>query len=365
MDILRPKIPRALGRGAAARLIVILLCLIPALLLLACGKKLPPLSLNATAPGPVKDFHLSQEGDNIILSWVLPEKNLVGQPLTQIQGCRLFRGETKGVMPQKGCLPEFKLRAEIDLAYPKQGLVKGNRMVFQDRGLKPGRRYHYRVAGYDQSGTPGGWSPVLALSWGVLPPAPRELKARPGDRVVNLAWSPVTLLLDGSRAVDLAGYRVYRRGEGVSTRVTKDPVTATTYQDVAVENEVDYTYLVRAVRKVGPDLLQSEASPTAKARPQRLTPPPPLLNLGANPAPGGLELRWDPSPDKDLAGYRVYRREEGETAFKRLTSQLLPKPYFLDAKTEKGRTYHYYVTAVDDSPRHNESQPSEEAVINY
>ncbi len=341
-----------------------LLFLIPALVP-ACGKKLPPLTLSATAPGPVKDFRLSQEGDNIILSWTLPEKNLVGQPLTQIEGCRLTRGETKGAIPVKGCQPEYKLIAEIDLAYPRVGLVKGNQMVFQDRGLKPGWRYSYRVAAYDTSGTSGAWSPALALSWGLLPQYPKELKARAGDRVVNLAWPPVTQLTDGSRAADLAGYRVYRRGDGVTTRVTKEPVTANRYQDVAVENEVDYTYTIRAVRKMGPDLLESEPSPMVKARPQRTTGPPPLLNLTAVPQPGGVELRWDPSPDKDLAGYRVYRREEGEAAFRRLTPELLPKPIFLDAQAARGHTYHYYATAVDDSPRHNESQPSEEAVISY
>jgi hypothetical protein len=31
----------------------------------------------------------------------------------------------------------------------------------------------------------------------------------------------------------------------------------------------------------------------------------------------------------------------------------------------KGKTYYYYVTAVDDSRRANESLPSEEAAVNY
>ena len=44
---------------------------------------------------------------------------------------------------------------------------------------------------------------------------------------------------------------------------------------------------------------------------------------------------------------------------------LTRRPAYLDTRTQKGRTYHYYVTAVDNSRRANESVPSEEAGIIY
>ena len=43
----------------------------------------------------------------------------------------------------------------------------------------------------------------------------------------------------------------------------------------------------------------------------------------------------------------------------------MKKPDFVDARARRGRTYHYYVTAVDDSRRANESLPSEEAAVTY
>jgi fibronectin type 3 domain-containing protein len=43
----------------------------------------------------------------------------------------------------------------------------------------------------------------------------------------------------------------------------------------------------------------------------------------------------------------------------------LTKPYFVDSRVKPGQTYYYYVTAVDNSPRANESLPSEEAAITY
>ena len=77
----------------------------------------------------------------------------------------------------------------------------------------------------------------------------------------------------------------------------------------------------------------------------------------------GVELRWEPSPAADLAGYRVYRRGPGVEAPELLTPELLTRPYFVDFRVQRGQTYHYYVTAVDSTRRANESLPSEEAAI--
>ena len=96
-----------------------------------------------------------------------------------------------------------------------------------------------------------------------------------------------------------------------------------------------------------------------------MTPPPPLLGLLAVAADQGVELHWDASPAQDLAGYRVYRRGPSEAGPALLTTQLLTKPYFVDSRVQRGRTYYYSVTAVDNSPRANESLPSEEAAITY
>jgi fibronectin type 3 domain-containing protein len=144
-----------------------------------------------------------------------------------------------------------------------------------------------------------------------------------------------------------------------------EPVTAASFQDVAVLNDVEYSYKVRAVRRVGPDFLESLDSPVRTAMPEKLTPPPPVLNLVAVAGESGVELRWDPSPAADVAGYRIYRRQEGEAKFNLLTLTLVTRPAYLDEKAARGRIYHYYVTAVDTSRRANESIPSEEAAISY
>jgi len=339
-----------------------------ALTLLAggCGKKLAPLAPDTVLPAPVREFRLSQEGEALVLSWLLPRVNLLGQPLTQVSGCRVYRADVRGVSPEAPCPLDFVQYADIDLAYPRQGEVKGEAMMFQDRGLVPDRRYYYRVAAYGPDGYLGGWSKTLSHAWGVLPRAPRELKAVAGDKVVQLNWTPVDKLQDGAGARDLAGYLIYRRsGNNPWMRLTPQPVSQNHYQDLAVLNEVEYTYRVQALRRLGDDSLLSGDSPTRTALPEKRTAPPPVLNLLAVPTSQGVELRWELSPAPDLAGYRVYRRASGAEKFALLTPELLKKPYWVDSRVKRGQTYHYYVTAVDDSPRANESPPSEEAEVTY
>jgi hypothetical protein len=352
------------NRIKARRLVALLLAFLALGLSNACGRKEMPLSPDLVLPGPVRNFNLSQEGESLVASWVFPQVNQLDQPLTQLAGFRLYRCAVPGASPATGCAPDFVPLADIDLEYPSVGKIQGERVVYQDRDLSPGKCYSYRVAAYGPGGAPGSWSPTLNHAWGVLPRSPASLTAAAKDREVQLSWPAVKTLQDGTPVRDLAGYAVYRQtGHGAWQRLNPTPVPLNRYQDVAVKNEVEYTYMIRAVRRLGQYELASVDSPSRTVTPTDLTPPPPPLNLVAASTSRGVELRWDPSPATDLAGYRVYRLRAGEARPVRLTPELLKTPHFLDTQAVPGQTYAYTVTAVDDSRRANESAPSEEAVV--
>jgi uncharacterized protein len=341
----------------------LILCL---LLATACGKRMVPYAPDRVLPASVREFRLSQAGNGLELRWLLPRVNQLGQPLTQIQGCRVYREAIPRLAPEALASSDFVLYADIDLAYPQRGEVQGEALRFRDQDLVPDYRYYYRVAGYDQSGHRGEWSMTLSHAWGWLPRTPGDFKAVPGDKVVSLSWSAVTALQDGSPIRDLAGYLVYRlSGKGPWLLITPTPLVQNHYEDVAVLNDVEYTYKVNAVRRVGGDLLASLDSLTRQAMPEKRTPPPPVLNVLAVATSEGVELRWEPSPSPDVAGYRIYRRLTGEEKYALITPELVKKPYFVDSRVKRGQTYYYYVTAVDDTPRANESMPSEVASITY
>ena len=71
-----------------------------------------------------------------------------------------------------------------------------------------------------------------------------------------------------------------------------------------------------------------------------------------------VHLVWAPVSDFDLAGYNIYRHEEGTAPIK-LNAELVKTPAYRDANVMPSKKYVYSVSAVD--VRGNESAGSEEA----
>jgi hypothetical protein len=70
-----------------------------------------------------------------------------------------------------------------------------------------------------------------------------------------------------------------------------------------------------------------------------------------------VDLVWSPDTEPDLAGYNVFRHEEGGQPVK-LNSEPVKAPAFRDSNVQSGKRYFYSVSAVDE--RNNESAKSEE-----
>ena len=70
-----------------------------------------------------------------------------------------------------------------------------------------------------------------------------------------------------------------------------------------------------------------------------------------------MDLIWAPDTDADLAGYNIYRHEEGAPPVK-INSEVVKTPAFRDTTVAGDKKYFYSVSAVD--LRGNESAHSEE-----
>jgi fibronectin type 3 domain-containing protein len=161
---------------------------------------------------------------------------------------------------------------------------------------------------------------------------------------------------------------VYRREEDqllLISPVNRQPLATTEYTDLGVQNEKKYLYSVRTVKRIVKTDVEGTGSTEIPVTPTDLTPPSSPGGVIAIPLKEGMEIQWLRNREPDLLGYYVYRRKLGEGEFMRLTSDPLDKTVFLDKDVAVGQEYDYAVSAVDKSPRKNESPRSEEVRVKY
>ncbi|MGG7378457.1 hypothetical protein ACQ7B2_06750, partial [Escherichia coli] len=56
-----------------------------------------------------------------------------------------------------------------------------------------------------------------------------------------------------------------------------------------------------------------------------------------------IDITWAPNTEEDLAGYNIFRHEQGAEP-QRVNAKLAPTPSFRDDSVEPGRTYFYSVS---------------------
>jgi fibronectin type 3 domain-containing protein len=127
-------------------------------------------------------------------------------------------------------------------------------------------------------------------------------------------------------------------------------VTDTKYEDTRYQAGKEFTYHVTAVRRAGDRLVMGVGPETANVVAE---------DKKAPGVPTGIEftqsvLTWEPNPESDLAGYRVFRSERADAGFKPVSESLITTNVFFDPAYRPG--LYYAVSAVDES--RNESAMS-------
>jgi len=165
--------------------------------------------------------------------------------------------------------------------------------------------------------------------------APVDVRVLTATDGATLTWQPVP------RA---AGYIVYRGSGPTLTKLNESLLTETTYADrVAVPGGGDASmrYVVRAVNRLGVESGPSPWATTIPAEPTRVV---------ARTEKGRAVVTWDPSPQKALRGYAVYRVDSGygdaRTIAKRIAGPV-NGTRFEDASRSGATSCKYYVVAVD------------------
>jgi hypothetical protein len=129
-------------------------------------------------------------------------------------------------------------------------------------------------------------------------------------------------------------------------RLTGTPVAATEFEDTRIAWGTTRCYTVRTVATMGGLSLESDAPPPTCRTLTDTFPPAAPRDLRAVSTEGTISLIWEPSREKDLAGYIVLRGLFGSEALERITPEPIKASNF-DDKAQTGTHFVYVVQAID------------------
>jgi predicted phage tail protein len=336
-----------------------------------CGKRRPPLPPIERIPQRTELLSGAQRGNQIILSWPAPLRNAGEGSVQSIRRVDVYRVAERPRAPLPMTEEEFAARANLVGSVTYEEIKKaGSQLTYTDTLELAGvpARLRYAVRYVNSSGQRAAFSNFLLIEPAAKvadPPVLKKTGNELSENVITISWDPPKANIDGSTPVNLLGYNVYRTAasqpEVSATPINQAPITTTEYQDRSFKFGERYTYVVRSV-SLGTEgqPVESLNSNSLELSPVDIYPPSAPGQISPAPAPGRIALFWPANPEADVAGYLIYRSTDPDLAKEKwpmLTPSLYTKTTFTDENVEAGKTYYYYVKAVDATG--NASPPSE------
>lgn len=356
-----------------------------------CGKKGPLVLPLVKAPQKIETFALAQRGDKAILEWTNPAAYLDGSPLSEIGAVDIWllveEKPASGTF-QKLVPDIFEKQAKLAISLKNKelsGCRKNTDESSQDfvyrhtlnPGQMAGQRLTFGMKVKDKKEKESDFSKLLSIETKALPGAPQNVKVTAFEDRLEVRWDPPsagtgkviekipatppeksTEKMEPVSSSGIAGYNIYRsEGQGGAVLLNSTIVTETKYDDKEFAFGQPYRYFVRASVTASSPYQESEDSETAEVIPKDIFPP--AAPSGLLPVAGNdfIALSWEANREKDLAGYYLWRKTEGEAEFALLTPQPISESSYTDRAVEKGKVYTYAISVRDLSG--NESPKSE------
>ncbi|MBZ5684960.1 MAG: hypothetical protein LAP86_07985 [Acidobacteriia bacterium] len=340
-------------------------------MLAACATIGPPQPPSLGLPKPPTDLRASRKGDRVNLTWTIPTMTTDRETLRSLGPTRICRGleELNACNTPVGEIKTPTPQGKADSA-PKPQASYTDTLPQQLESDDPSAFITYAAQVLNREGRAAGLSNQVHVPLARTLAPPHDFRARLVKEGVQLSWVGETVSVAPANVQYV--YRVYRRVEGNNERALagETPVgaeTSFTITDSNIEWEKTYYYhaeTVTLIHRANKSLeVEGDDTPEVKVFADDLFPPAVPTELQAVfSGPGQkpfIDLVWAPVTDADLAGYNVYRREEGTTTPVKLNADLIKAPAYRDENVAPQRKYFYSVSAVD--LRGNESARSEEA----
>jgi hypothetical protein len=346
------------------------LFLIP-LILTGCAAPGEPYERKPPTPTAITDLTAAQAGNDVDLTFTLPQQSVERRPLQQLPEIEIYRdflkppeaGQTTPAAPANPTLL-VTIPTAMEDHYTEQGHIHyADSLRAEDFTQHPDSVAIYTVRTQVSEKKPSANSNVVVVRVYPAPDAIGDLKTEVTRSAVVLTWTAPGKTLVGS-APAISSYVIYR-GEPEPDAATareielKSPLVkigetqSAAYQDAQFTFGTAYVYSVRSVVQNAGATLESANSNLVVVTPRDTFAPgaPQGLLVVIVPREGDavahLELSWAINPENDIAGYYVYRSDQAGASGTRLNTELLLTPAFRDMNVQPGQNYFYRVTAVD------------------
>jgi hypothetical protein len=339
---------------------------------LGCGKRRPPLPPVERVQQRTELLSGAQQGNEVILNWPAPQRNAPDSSVQSIRRIDVYRLAEKPGTALGLTEEEFAARATVVGSVTfEQIQTAGDTLTYRDALELAGQptRLRYALRYVNASGQRASFSNFLVIEPAARIAQPPTLAApvKIAEDEITLTWTPPAANIDGSTPVNLLGYNVYRQDESQNqlsqTPINSALVSGTTYADRNFKFGNDYRYLIRSVSLgTGGAQVESLNSNAVAVQPRDLfaPAPPERPSIAPDPSFGRLAIFFAANKETDIAGYNIYRSTDPNLPkqnWTKLNPELLTRTNFRDEKVESGKTYYYYIVAVDNAG--NVSQPSE------
>jgi predicted phage tail protein len=338
-----------------------------------CGKRRPPLPPVERVQQRTELLSGAQQGNEVILSWPAPRRNAPDSSVQSIRRIDVYRLAEKPGAPLALTEDEFSARATLVGSVTfEQIQTAGDTLTYRDALELAGQptRLRYAIRYVNASGQRAAFSNFLSIEPAVriaqAPTLSTDVKVL--EDSITLSWQPPAANIDNSTPVNLLGYNVYRTDES-QTELGNQPlnsalIAGTTYADKNFQFNNNYRYIVRAVSLgTGGAQVESLNSNAVPVSPRDIFAPaaPERPSVAApEPSSARLAIFFAANKETDIAGYNIYRSTDPDLPkqnWTKLNQSLLTRTTYQDDKVESGKTYYYYIVAVDRAG--NVSPPSE------
>ena len=339
------------------------------LLLASCAQTGPPLPPSLELPKPPSDLRAVRKGNIVTLTWSEPTRTTDRQTVRYLGPTSICRSAEIEVTECGNPVGEFPAPAKAtrpSTAGPANVYRDTLPAAIQERN--PTGEVAYAVEVLNQDRRAAGLSNrALVPALPTFPP-PSDFRAELTAGGVAFSWTSA-----GGETIPASvqiKYRIYRREENTAKDVVAGELPGAEAGppralDSSFEWEKAYLYRITAVsignRPGGDAQVEGDDSPEVRVVAHDVFPPGVPSGVQAVYSGNGqkpfVDLIWAPATDADLAGYNVYRREEGGDAMK-INSELIKSPSYRDSAVASGKKYFYSISSLD--VRGNESARSEE-----